>query len=161
MELIVNQRNKLKEMSDLMLVGPTRCHVVVCSIGEIVHTNHTTNFKSPCLNRIAVYLVFQWVFPQFYCVFQKKVLIWFVAVSGVSCYINKQSLKHWSHVLISSPFLHMSTFCCLAKGGKDNLDGTREFMLTASSSRNLKQPWSRWWFQPIWKILVKLDHFPR
>ena len=20
---------------------------------------------------------------------------------------------------------------------------------------------SRWWFQPIWKILVKLDHFPR
>ena len=25
-----------------------------------------------------------------------------------------------------------------------------------------KPPWlSSWWFQPIWKILVKLDHFPK
>ena len=23
------------------------------------------------------------------------------------------------------------------------------------------QPWSSWWFQPIWKILVKLDLFPK
>ena len=23
------------------------------------------------------------------------------------------------------------------------------------------QPLSSWWFQPIWKILVKLDHFPK
>ena len=21
--------------------------------------------------------------------------------------------------------------------------------------------WTSWWFQPIWKILVKLDHFPK
>ena len=37
----------------------------------------------------------------------------------------------------------------------------------AMTSRNLeKRGWTgnlitRWWFQPIWKILVKLDHFPR
>ena len=26
---------------------------------------------------------------------------------------------------------------------------------------NIEHRLSRWWFQPIWKVLVKLDHFPR
>ncbi len=25
----------------------------------------------------------------------------------------------------------------------------------------ISKSWSSWWFQPIWKIIVKLDHFPR
>ncbi len=26
---------------------------------------------------------------------------------------------------------------------------------------DLPVPYARWWFQPVWKILVKLDHLPR
>ena len=47
-------------------------------------------------------------------------------------------------------------------------------MMFLSHGENVRVPWkviatyiiktyehyASWWFQPIWKILVKLDHFP-
>ena len=39
--------------------------------------------------------------------------------------------------------------------------GPRQLAIDLPWPRKEELPESRWWFQPNWKILVKLDHFPK
>ena len=98
----------------------------------------------------------------------------------VSCYW--EILRH----IISYHISNTSSTCCwfpprrkkaveCHKPGRTKVFGTMPGCLDFTLSRKwcwkdslmektlvwLDQSFSNWWFQPIWKILVKLDHFPK
>ena len=60
----------------------------------------------------------------------------------------------------TNDFSRLNTFCypCLLALGvrKDRNFWLQARLLLLRASRD-----TGWWFQPIWKILVKMDHFPR
>ena len=61
---------------------------------------------------------------------------------------------------LTNDFSRLNTFCypCLLALGvrKDRNFWLQARLLLLRASRD-----TGWWFQPIWKILVKMDHFPR
>ena len=70
--------------------------------------------------------------------------------------------KKWRATFCTSETLLPKIFCD-KKAVVKPLYGEVKTMLEISGKpqANSSTYWSSWWFQPIWNILVKLDHFPR
>ena len=55
----------------------------------------------------------------------------------------------------------LGVFClCVISGSKIH-QNTAPWMYMDLAKEFPDIPWTGWWFQPLWKITVKLDHFPK
>ena len=74
-------------------------------------------------------------------------------------YFEKEPIPWSTHHFKSNPHIFITTFRTNSwKTCNKNTSLGKSSICNASHTRKQKPSW---WFQPIWKILVKLDHFPR
>ena len=106
---------------------------------HLTKKKHCANKDSPCTENVIVVVAAAVVQILF-----GGIIMWICTYDLFSCHVLSQYCQEFpgSQCLVYS-----------------NLDQHLSWL--TNISRIINRTPTSWWFQPIWKILVKLDHFPK